>query len=81
MIEKLYTIAQTARRMKMSEHTIYNYCMSGRLNAFDYGTPKRSLWRISDKAIQAFLNGTEAKARAEQSRAMVGKKQPRTKDE
>lgn len=73
----LLTLPQVAKRMKVSEHTVYNYVMQGRLRAYDYGSPKRSLWRIAPQDVDAFWDLGAAKARAEESIARAGKKQIR----
>lgn len=73
----LLTIPEAAKAMGVSEHTVYNYIMRERLQAYCYGEKKHSLWRIAQQDIDAFWNLDEARARAKRSIAMAGKKQIR----
>ena len=49
--DKLRTIAETAKRLRLSERQVHRLIRSGALAAFKIGR----LWRITDRAIDALL--------------------------
>jgi len=53
-MEKLLTLKETAKILRVSERTIMRYLKSGKLKASKLGQ-----WRISQKDLEEFLNKTK----------------------
>ena len=54
MSNKLLTLKEAAKYLRVSERSINRYIESGRLKASKIGQ-----WRISQKDLEAFLNSTK----------------------
>ncbi len=78
MTQKLFTIKQVAEILNMNKKTVYNYCLSKRINAINLSETERSLWRIPESELNRFCDIDAGQERADKSRSMVGKKQPRS---
>ena len=50
-MEKLFTLKETAKILRVSERTVMRYLKSGKLKASKLGQ-----WRISQKDLEEFLN-------------------------
>ena len=55
---EVYTVEECAEILKVTKRTIYKYVNEGSLRASKVGRD----WRITDAAIQAFLESLEQKA-------------------
>ena len=55
---EVYTVEECAEILKVTKRTIYKYVKDGSLRASKVGRD----WRITDAAIQAFLENLEQKA-------------------
>ena len=53
MEQKVYTLQEAAELLRMSEHTIYMWCRSGKLKAYKPGRK----WLIPSEAIDQILSG------------------------
>lgn len=51
---KVYTPQEAAVVLKLSTRTVYNLLRSGQIKARKVG----NLWRISEKSLEGFLEGT-----------------------
>jgi len=49
-MEKLYTLEEVAKYLRVSERTLFRYIKSGKLRAYRIGQ-----WRISGKDLNKFL--------------------------
>lgn len=49
-MEKLLTLAEVAKNLRVSERTLFRYIKSGKLRAYRIGQ-----WRISQKDLKKFL--------------------------
>lgn len=53
-MEKLLTIKEVAKILRVSERTIFRYIKSGKLKASKIGH-----WRISEKDLESFIKKTK----------------------
>ena len=53
MEKKVYTLQEAAELLRMSEHSIYMWCRSGKLKAAKPGKK----WLIPAESIEQILNG------------------------
>ena len=53
MISRLYTTAEVAKILQVTQRTIYEYIYSGKLKAVKIG----QYWRITEENLNAFING------------------------
>lgn len=58
MDEQLMTPAQVARRLQVTEHTVYDWLRKGRLRGVKLGR----LWRVSGDDLEAFIGGSDGVA-------------------
>lgn len=58
MDAQLMTAAQVARRLQVTEHTVYEWLRKGRLRGVKLGR----LWRVSGDDLEAFLGGSRGVA-------------------
>lgn len=56
---KVYTLDEVADILKVTKRTLYSYIKAGTLPAVKMG----KYWRVSQENLQAFVNGTEQKAK------------------
>jgi len=49
-MDKLYTLGEVAKYLRVSERTLFRYIKSGKLRAHHIGQ-----WRISEKDLRKFL--------------------------
>ena len=49
-MEKLYTLEEVAKYLRVSERTLFRYIKSGKLRAYRIGQ-----WRIGSKDLKKFL--------------------------
>ena len=56
MINKLYTPAEVARKLRVTQRTIYDWLRAGRLRAKRAG----HFWRISNQDLEQFLGVVKA---------------------
>jgi len=54
--DKLYSLQEVAKMLRVSERSIFRYIYSGRLKATKIG-----YWRIAGKDVGAFINDSEYK--------------------
>lgn len=57
MENELLTIGQVMELLKVSDDTIYRHIKNGKLKAVRVG----GMWRISQKALEVFLNNGQGK--------------------
>lgn len=57
--EKVFTVAETAERLRVHQKTVRRYLTSGRLRGLKLGaspgTPGQIPWRVPESAISEFL--------------------------
>jgi excisionase family DNA binding protein len=51
MEEKFYTLREVAEKLRVCEMSVFRYIHKGRIKAVKVG-----YWRISEKALEEFLN-------------------------
>lgn len=51
----LLTVKDVADQLQLSEKTIHKYLADARLRGSNIGTSEKPLWRITQQAIQVFL--------------------------
>ncbi|MFC1687458.1 helix-turn-helix domain-containing protein [Patescibacteria group bacterium] len=49
-MEKLYTLNEIAKYLRVSERTLFRYIKSGKLRAYHIGQ-----WRVGEKDLRKFL--------------------------
>ena len=59
MSDQLLTVAEVAKQLRCSPSPVYDLIRRGKLEAIDIGAGDRASYRISERAVAAFLAGNE----------------------
>lgn len=61
---RTYTVAEVAEALQVSEDTVRRHISSGALKSFDASAGKRSVTRVRESAVDAFIAKRESKRAA-----------------
>ena len=70
-MSKSLTVQDIADELQLNPQTIRDWCKSGKLEAFNVGTPSKAIWRVTQSTFDRFkrrrLNKPHEAAQSEKS--------------